>query len=642
MAGGDAARPAPTWLRALAIVAVVAALLSAAWAAWAEGETYDEATHLEWSRRLLETGETERLSSPQYNAKTPVNVLNVLARKAAKGAGVRDPQTLRLAARFPTVLWLAALLAAAFALARAWLGTPGAVIATVLLALDPNLVAHGSLVTVDLPYAVATVLALYALAGFAVAPSSGRGALLGLALGLAFSIKFTAVLLLACVAVAPFALGVRPRAAPIVRGLACAAAVAAVVVSSAYLLHGVGGALRDAPWKSDAFRWLEAAVPGLRLPVPLDFLTGIDSALASERGKPWNVILLGRLHPDGVWYYFGVVWALKTPLAILFALATGMVAARRAILAPGPLRLVAAALAVHIVYFSFVFRTQIGFRYVLMCVPLAALLAARGLARGLASPRALVVAALLVALTLAETLPYGSDPIAFTNAIVRPKRDAFRYLADSNVDWGQNDDAMPEWLAAHGIDTQLNPAHILPGHNTIDLNLLAGVAAFDRHRWAREHLEPRGHFRFTHPWFDVTPQEFDRFMGEARTLDVEPAAAESCRKARYAPLVAGAGQPVPAPAPAPDDDSAAPTACVRAAETVDVQIAATAGSATIVRAGRALRDGERLWASALLRYRLQPGVHAFAFARARGLAAEVQALGPGVELGFAPAGSRPQ
>src|SRR2546428_427884 len=81
----------------------------------------------------------------------------------------------RLAARLPSVVWLAALLGATFVLARRAAGEPAALIATAGTALDPSLVAHGSLATVDVPYVVATLATLATVLGFARAPSPRRG-----------------------------------------------------------------------------------------------------------------------------------------------------------------------------------------------------------------------------------------------------------------------------------------------------------------------------------------------------------------------------------------------------------------------------------------------------------------------------------
>src|SRR5215510_838491 len=132
-------------LRALTVAAAAFALGSALLAARRQGWTYDEPDHLEWSRRLLDEGQTERRSALHFNSKTPIVVANVLCRKAAKRyLGVRDEADLRFAARLATVGWLALLLAAVFVAGRRAFGEAAGCAATLLAALDPSLVAHGS------------------------------------------------------------------------------------------------------------------------------------------------------------------------------------------------------------------------------------------------------------------------------------------------------------------------------------------------------------------------------------------------------------------------------------------------------------------------------------------------------------------
>jgi hypothetical protein len=63
---------------------------------------------------------------------------NVLAQKMARAAMGDDPKRLRLAARLPSVAWLAVLLAATFALTRRAAGEAAALLATAGTALDPT------------------------------------------------------------------------------------------------------------------------------------------------------------------------------------------------------------------------------------------------------------------------------------------------------------------------------------------------------------------------------------------------------------------------------------------------------------------------------------------------------------------------
>jgi 4-amino-4-deoxy-L-arabinose transferase-like glycosyltransferase len=506
---GPLAAPATTAPRRVGLIAagvVTFALANALWSAWDQGWTYDEPFHLEWSQRLLETGEGERDSQQRFNSKTPITLVNVLAQKAAAAVGVDSDRALRFAARLPSVGWLALLLAATAACARRWFGPTAGLLALTAAALEPNLVAHASLVTVDVAYALATLLVLAAGLGFAEKPSAGRGALLGLALGLALTAKFSALLLL--VGLAPLLLTAGRRW---LSGIAAAVAVAWLALCAAYLFRDMAPALGSVAWHSAPFATLARHAPSLHLPLPTAFLSGLDRSLTAERGE-WNVLILGRRYPHGVWYYFLLLWLLKTPVALLAAELAGSARAR------GPAaRLLAWNVALALVYFSCFFHAQIGYRFALMAVPLALILAAAGLAR---TRIAWPAAAAALALAAAENAMYFGNPLAFTNAAVWPKRNVYRLMADSNVDWGQDRERIERRLARADASTSaLDPVHIVPGHNTIDLNLLAGLWDFERFRWVRERLTPAGHFGHTYLWYDVDNTAFDEFLAASRRLE---------------------------------------------------------------------------------------------------------------------------
>ncbi|HEV7500217.1 MAG TPA: glycosyltransferase family 39 protein, partial [Vicinamibacteria bacterium] len=375
------------WVTVLAVAfGLGAALLSAGRAS----ETPDEPVHLEWSRRLLLERVTERRSNEYFESKSPVSMLNVAARRLARrvAAGDDEPRrgrVLRFASRLPTVFLFAALLAAVFLAARAWVGPTAAHLATIACALDPSLIAHGSLATVDVAFALFHFLALAAAYALAARPSAARGLILGLALGLAFATKFSAVLLipgivLAFLAVRAEAVDAHPwRRATV--ALLVAAVTTTVTIGAAYLFAGVGTPMADIRWDSAPFAFLAGRWPGLRLPLPADFLTGIDLSLARERTLKWRVVMLGRQYPRGVWYYFALLWLMKTPLLLLAAEVAGYVRAIRTGLLwrSPPLRFLALNLALLLAYFSLLFHAQIGYRFVLMCVPLGYIIAAAGL-----------------------------------------------------------------------------------------------------------------------------------------------------------------------------------------------------------------------------------------------------------------------
>jgi len=102
-------------LGAVSLLVALLSLAASAYAAFEQDWTTDEQYHLGWSRRLIETGETERYSNLHYNSKTPVNVANVAARMQVRRAfDLTDHDTLHGMTRLPTIAWLNCLLLTTF------------------------------------------------------------------------------------------------------------------------------------------------------------------------------------------------------------------------------------------------------------------------------------------------------------------------------------------------------------------------------------------------------------------------------------------------------------------------------------------------------------------------------------------------
>lgn len=603
---------------------MVFGLSASAWSAWVQDWTTDEPVHLDWSRRLLDTGITERTSSLHYNSKTPVVMLNVIGRRVARRwLGIDDQTALRFAARTATLVWLALLLATLYVFTERLGGPVAACLAAALAALDPNLIAHGGLATVDVAFALATLWVPAAALALLRRPSLVHGALLGLALGFAFVVKFTAFLLppllLLLLVVRPWRPAPPPRARTLVPALAVAAAVAVLVVCAGYLFRGLAVPLGTVTWKTPALAWLSRSLPGLALPLPIDFLTGLDVSLNAERSKDWPVAILGEPRRGSVWYYFALLWLVKNPLAALAAIGFGLWLLMRSgrLRVDAPLRALALVAAVLLLYFSLVFRAKLGYRYALMIVPLACVLAGAGLAPMLAHSRAIPAAAVLAAAAAAEQVPYLGNHLAFSNALVLPKREAWRVLADSNLDWGQNDARVAEWLARRGPPApRLSPPHLVVGENVLSVQDLV----FGPHGWVRENLRPAAHFRHTYLLFHLGEADYQRLLDQSRRLEPQAATASECAGRALEPLTAeGALRPMSA--------QAEHVLCLRAEGMADVGVEATAGVALVGPRDRPrrlrdhLRPGHAAW------YRLVPGTHALVLTQAAGFEGRLHARG---------------
>jgi hypothetical protein len=302
----------------------------------------------------------------------------------------------------------------------------------------------------------------------------------------------------------------------------------------------------------------------------------------------------------------------KTPLLLLLAQAGGLLLLARSgrLLREPPLRFLALNALLALLYFSLLFKTQIGYRFVLMLIPIAWILAAAGL-EALRGRRATAILALVVAVSVAENVAYLGNPLAFTNAAVQPKRLAFRLLADSNIDWGQNREKVPDWLAAHGIRaSRLDPVHLLAGTNVFSVNVLAGVFDFEQHRFVRAHAQPLEHWGHTYLRFDIDSETFERFMDEERRIAPAAGAGVLCpQELDYEAKPPGGQLPfVREVAPEPDHVW---VACVKSERGVDLGLRMGEGR---LRFGRF--TAERRCQAALLQdeqvawQRLLPGTHA--------------------------------
>jgi hypothetical protein len=350
-------------------------LVNLFYSAWHQDWTYDELFHLGWSVRLLETRETERTSHYNYASTAPVTLLNAVPFRFAQARHWGAPLP-KFLARIPTIGWWLSLVIATFLFARQYAGEPAASLAAMLVALDPNLAAHGSLVTVDGAYACMTLLCLWAFLKLYETPGYSRAAVAGIVLGLAFCTKYTAFLLvpLCLIALAAGVWQLKSGVRAMLRGVGVTAFIgvsALLCICAGYLFSDIGVPFAAITPDSSRMQQVLAVRPNLRLPLPKAFLSDLDLVRSLER-TTWNVVLLGHYYPNGIWYYFFVVWLVKTPLALLAAETAGVGCglARGALFRAFWSIFLLVSLVGFLAFFSFYFRTQTGLRYVLMCVPL--------------------------------------------------------------------------------------------------------------------------------------------------------------------------------------------------------------------------------------------------------------------------------
>lgn len=385
-----------------------------------------------------------------------------------------------------------------FAWALAWLGPVPAAIVAALFALAPNLLAHAALVTTDFGVTALAFCAIFFLWRACERPVAANVAAAAICGALALVSKFSAVLL-APITVVLLAVAVARRMLSLRAAAAIAASMAVAAVGVIWAIYGfrylpsdtAGWAFDFTTRLSDADRTFVTAaaewVDRHRL-LPNAYIQGFVYAQTSSQQMP--SFLFGEVSQAGWWYYFPVAFLIKTPIAILLLFTAGLVAVGRTL---GFGR--AAALVVPIVVFAGVAigsGINLGLRHVLPIYPFVLLVggvAAHRLALHHRRWAPAALAAVLVAGTVELARAYPT-PLAFFNQFVGGPANGYRYLADSNIDWGADLKRLDEWMEGNGVG-HVNLAYFGqadPRYYGIECTHLPGAPGFATDAIARPRL----------------------------------------------------------------------------------------------------------------------------------------------------------
>lgn len=330
-------------------------------------------------------------------------------------------------------------------------GTRGALGAALFAALDPNLLAHGAVAGTDLGATTLIVLALYAAQRFLARPSLRRAALTGIVLGAALTAKLTAALLGPVLAVAG-----------LVRLFQSHGHARKRLFRLGLLVIGLTSL---AFWAVYGFQ--TGSVPGVPFPVPAAAHATPVLRLAEHSAGGHQAFLFGENSMRGWWWYFPAAFALKTPLPALILVVwlclrfTFHVSRFRAgafgrrfhnvPLWLFPLLYIVASLLSPL---------NIGYRHLLPVLPFLYIgIGAMGrrkyevrnkrLAHHVSRFTFYALGTWLAAGTLALTPHY----LTFFNEIAGGPRNGWRFLADSNTDWGQGYAALARFQETQHIDS---------------------------------------------------------------------------------------------------------------------------------------------------------------------------------------------
>jgi 4-amino-4-deoxy-L-arabinose transferase-like glycosyltransferase len=427
-------------------------------------------------------------------------------------ASGNDPDSITRVMRTPMILFTIAFGAVFFWWTQKQFGASTAVLALFFFTFSPTFLAHGRFVTTDVGAAAGFFFATIAFLSFLKNPSRRTVLLAGAAAGFALLTKFSAILLVPIVVLlaiawvrahpdedrrarrslrwarrkAGFVLVLRWRrpsaALRVVAQTAGIVLIGFLSVYAVYLHHtwnypleiqradteqmlagrGVGHTPKDITlWASDKPLWRPWA----------QYFAGLIQTV-QRAGNDQNRFFFGEIFSTGIPLYFPLVYGIKEPLplhlltlaALLFALSS----------LRGPLAL-GSWLRSHFTEFAFLVAIavywaasinagiNIGVRHILPTFPFIYVLLALGIVRmhrraqeRLAQrrlPARLLTAALglLLAWQAVSVLRVHPSYLAYFNELAGGPDGGWRYVVDSNIDWGQDLRRLAKFTQAHGI-----------------------------------------------------------------------------------------------------------------------------------------------------------------------------------------------
>ncbi|HVM62101.1 MAG TPA: hypothetical protein VMV72_14660 [Verrucomicrobiae bacterium] len=386
-----------------------------------------------------------------------------------------DADRLLYRARFMTVLLGVLLGVLVFSWARELFGFWTATAVLALYCVEPNILAHASLVTTDFGLACFAFGAAYFL--WRATRRLTVGNIIGTVVffSLAQISKFSALILGPIVIVLlavhalraaawscgfPAAGELRSRRSKILASLAILAVLALASLVAIWAAYG----FRDKPITPnpdllllrDNPRFLEAAPVSTRVAGWLGKHGVVPDAYAQSlilsqvKAQHRTAYLAGRFSRTGWWYYFPAALVVKTPVTILMLLICGLalLGERRA-----RTRVDAAFLVLPPAIFfgtAMLAHLNIGLRHILPIYPPALLIAGVTLNEIRTRWRAwlVLVPVVLAVIELATVYP---DCLAFFNQMVGGPSNGPWILSDSNIDWGQDLKPLKKWMDARHV-----------------------------------------------------------------------------------------------------------------------------------------------------------------------------------------------
>jgi hypothetical protein len=261
-------------------------------------------------------------------------------------------------------------------------------------------------------------------------------------------------------------------------------ATSVLVINLGFLFNGSGTTLGHYQFKSTFLQSIQHFLPVLNkmpIPIPYPYLQALDSVIFDERTAETygNIYLLGKLSkPAGFPGYYLIAFLLKVPFTILALLSVSLCDWLRSFRKDEFIRqdmYLIIPILIFSIYFNFFFQAQTGIRYLLVIFPILLIYCTRFFRnRSGFSRRSWILLSLAGSYLIISVASYFPNYLSYFNEFVINRTYSYRYLADSNLDWGQNQGALVKFLSQHP-EYHFDPVKPTAGLIVVGVNEFVGL-----------------------------------------------------------------------------------------------------------------------------------------------------------------------
>jgi hypothetical protein len=508
-----------------------------------QSPTYDEARNFNYGKSILDgnsdrPGDVSSLDGIRIDGSMmAISAVNALPFKVASflpDGMLRSVLESIVTARLVSILFSILVALLIYHWTSSLYGAIPAIFSLLLYIFDPNIIAHSQLVTTDMYAWGATLLVFFCAWKFAGERSWQNGLLWAVALGASSLAKYTTVVLLPLSLLAilihdapEWTRVYKENTAAVIRKysgkyffyLAGGILVSILFINIGFLFNKTFMRFGEYHFYSHLLSKIQSSAPILKnlpIPVPFPYLEGFDlTYYYGEEGLAFgNTYLLGQLHDgkQGFPGYYFIASFFKVPIATQWIVLTAVYLylskkERRQRFFSDDVFLLLPILFFTI-YFNFLFSINIGIRYYLVLFPLLYIFCGSVFTGWREfSKFQKTASALLIGYLAVSTLSYFPTYMPYFNEFLFDKRQAYKILADSNIDYGQSESALNLYLTSHP-KAVYNPTTPTAGLIVVGVNDLVGVFGKpEQYAWLRENFEPSDTIAHTYLIYNISTEQ---------------------------------------------------------------------------------------------------------------------------------------